>query len=126
MNAAACLLCWNQKLYHFKLHTRRAPCIQRPLLFSCTHAQPTLVLLLSPYVNTHSFEAFVDAVRDIKAGKATPEDFDGALATIGTTFLTTAILEAGRRSLDDNSRPYDILYEGADKELPSGLKAAVF
>jgi hypothetical protein len=74
----------------------------------------------------HSFEAFVDAVRDIKAGNASPEDFDGALATIGTTFLTTAILEAGRRSLDDNSRPYDILYEGADKELPSGLKAAVF
>jgi hypothetical protein len=74
----------------------------------------------------HSFEAFVDAVRDIKAGKARPEDYDGALATIGTTFLTTAILEAGRRSLDDSSRPYDILYEGADKELPSGLKAAVF
>lgn len=57
-----------------------------------------------------SFEAFIDAVNDIKAGRATPADFDGSLATIGTTAMTTAMLEAGRLSLDANGRPFDILY----------------
>ncbi|KAG5178493.1 hypothetical protein JKP88DRAFT_183252 [Tribonema minus] len=71
-----------------------------------------------------SFEAFVDAVRDINACKKVPEDFDHTLATIGTTFLTTAILEAGRLSLDNDSRPYNVLYEGADKEIPTRLRPA--
>ena len=73
-----------------------------------------------------SFEAFIDAVREINANPSKePEHFDLTLATVGTTFLTTAILEAGRLSLDNNSRPYDILYElKDDPHIPSGLKAS--
>eukprot|EP00904_Undaria_pinnatifida_P003744 jgi/Undpi1/13370/HiC_scaffold_8.g03029.m1 len=73
-----------------------------------------------------SFEAFIDAVRQIEAGSATAETFDSSLATIGTTYLTTAILEAGRRSLDAKGRPFDITYEGEDKHIPTDIKPAVF
>ncbi|HIG52716.1 MAG TPA: Gfo/Idh/MocA family oxidoreductase [Candidatus Handelsmanbacteria bacterium] len=58
-----------------------------------------------------SFEAFVDAVHAIHAGSATPDDFDGRLATIGTTQTMTAILEAGRRSLDSAGRPQRIAFD---------------
>lgn len=71
-----------------------------------------------------SVEAFVEAVADIRAGRATPESFDGKIPTLATTFLTTAILEAGRRSLDAGGLPVRILYDGADPELPSGLEVA--
>jgi D-galacturonate reductase len=72
-----------------------------------------------------SFEAFIDAVAQINAGQAQPSDFDHALATIGTTVLTTAVLEAGRRSLDLGGRPIDILYQdAADPHLPSDLQPA--
>jgi len=47
-----------------------------------------------------SFEAFVAAVQQINAGTAKPRDFDASLATVHTTQQGTAILEAGRRSLD--------------------------
>lgn len=56
-----------------------------------------------------SFEAFVDAVAAINAGTAEPRHFDYSLASIATTYRTTAILEAGRLSLDHNSA-VDILY----------------
>ena len=58
-----------------------------------------------------SFEIFVDAALAINGGKATVSDFDEEqLATIGTTYRTTAVLEAGRRSLDSKV-PIMILYE---------------
>ena len=47
-----------------------------------------------------SFETFVDAARAVNAGSATPGDFDSTLPTIASTVGATAILEAGRRSLD--------------------------
>jgi D-galacturonate reductase len=47
-----------------------------------------------------SIEAFIDAVRQINAGVASARDFDSRLATVHTTQQGTAILEAGRRSLD--------------------------
>lgn len=50
-----------------------------------------------------SIETFVDACRMINAGKAKPEDFDKRLPTAASTLMSTAILEAGRRSLDNNS-----------------------
>jgi D-galacturonate reductase len=60
-----------------------------------------------------SFENFIDACRAINSGKAVADDYnDGSLATVHTTLQGTAILEAGRRSLDDDSRPMDIVYEG--------------
>ncbi len=58
-----------------------------------------------------SFDAFVDAIRSIQSGDATPADYEGRLATIGTTQIMTAILEAGRRSLDNGGKAYNIRYD---------------
>jgi D-galacturonate reductase len=63
-----------------------------------------------------SIEAFVDAVEAIKSGKAQVRAFDEALASIHTTLRTTAILEAGRRSLDEG-RAVDILYDDSDNKV---------
>ena len=57
-----------------------------------------------------SIEAFVDAVAQVRAGEAVPEDFRGGLATVDDTVLVTAILEAGRRSLDSGGLPHQIEY----------------
>ena len=49
-----------------------------------------------------SFEKFVDAVTALKDGKATLDSLDQrGLPTLKNTIATTAILEAGRRSLDE-------------------------
>ena len=71
-----------------------------------------------------SFEVFIDAVRSVNAGEQKPEYYDGKLPTIASTLGATAILEAGRRSLDRNGQPYDILYENEDdiNAEPVGLK----
>ena len=59
-----------------------------------------------------SIEKFVDAARSVNAGTARPEDFDKqGLPTITNTVLTTAILNAGRISLDEK-RPVGIKREG--------------
>ena len=65
-----------------------------------------------------SFELFVRAASQVNQGFAVPEDFEGfgplnveGLAGIGGTLQVTAILEAGRRSLDRGSVPVAILYE---------------
>merc|ERR1712038_618068 len=47
-----------------------------------------------------SFEGFVDAVNEVNSGKKKASDFDGELPTISTIVGPTAILEAGRKSLD--------------------------
>lgn len=58
-----------------------------------------------------SFEKFVDAVTALKEGKVTLDDLDKrGLPTLKNTIATGAILEAGRRSLDEN-RPVDIVEE---------------
>jgi D-galacturonate reductase len=57
-----------------------------------------------------SIEAFVDAVAQVRDGAATPADFRGGLATVEDTVLVTAILEAGRRSLDSAGMPHQIEY----------------
>lgn len=50
-----------------------------------------------------SFEKFVDGVRGLKAGKVTLEELDKrGLPTLRNCLGTTAILEAGRRSLDES------------------------
>ena len=48
-----------------------------------------------------SVSAFVDAANAIRAGQAKPSDFHDKLATAQQTLLVSAILEAGRRSLDE-------------------------
>lgn len=57
-----------------------------------------------------SFEAFVDAVQEVNSGLKTVSEFDHSMASLATTFRTTAILEAGRRSLDEK-RTIEIVYE---------------
>ena len=51
-----------------------------------------------------SVAAFLEAAASIKAGQSSPEDWQSSLATIEKTRVTTAILEAGRRSLDEGQR----------------------
>lgn len=74
-----------------------------------------------------SFENFVDACRAINAGIRKPSDFDdGSIATVHTTLQGTAILEAGRRSLDADSQPMDILYENQSSGEPYDIQPHVF
>ncbi|KAF7319951.1 Scyllo-inositol 2-dehydrogenase [Mycena kentingensis (nom. inval.)] len=59
-----------------------------------------------------SIEKFIDAARAVNAKSATPDDFDQrGLPTIKNTVLTTAILNAGRISLDEK-RPVGIKKDG--------------
>lgn len=73
-----------------------------------------------------SFEAFVDAAAACNAGRAVPEDYDGVLPTVATTAGATAILEAGRRSLDASGRTMELVYADAAAETPVGIRALDF
>lgn len=77
-------------------------------------------------VGAHSFEAFIDAVRQIESGAAKPADFDTDLASIHTTKMTTAILEAGRRSADAGGRPVAIQYESDTSLEPVDMKLVAY
>jgi D-galacturonate reductase len=69
-----------------------------------------------------SFEYFVDACRHINAQLNVPSDYDnGTLATVHTTMQGTAILEAGRRSLDQDQRPIDIVYDSEESLVPIAI-----
>ena len=67
-----------------------------------------------------SFEAFLRAVDEIRQRRAGPDDFNGKLATASDTLLCTAILEAGRRSLDAGGKAVSIDYD--DNGVVSGLR----
>lgn len=54
-----------------------------------------------------SIEAFVDAVAKVNTGKCKPADLSSHLALAGDTLFVTAILEAGRLSLDSR-KPINI------------------
>ena len=69
-----------------------------------------------------SFDAFVNAVLAVRGGESRPADFADRLATIDATQTMTAILEAGRRSLDEGGRPHEIDYDEAGD--PLAVKAA--
>lgn len=58
-----------------------------------------------------SIEAFVDAAIAIRNGQAVASDFDSQLATIHDTTKVTAILDAGRRSLDTGGQRLTISYD---------------
>jgi len=75
-----------------------------------------------------SFEAFVDAATEINSGAKSVADFDAenTLATIANTMGGTAILEAGRLSLDAGGQPMDILYADDKTVHPTAIKAHVF
>jgi len=72
-----------------------------------------------------SFERFADAVNKINAGNAVPADFERSdLATAGSILFNTAILEAGRKSLDHGGRRINIVYHSNGRistELNSSL-----
>jgi D-galacturonate reductase len=62
-----------------------------------------------------SFEKFIDGIQAYKEGRATLEELDArGLPTLRNTIATTAILEAGRRSLDEG-REIEIVEEGGWK-----------
>jgi D-galacturonate reductase len=59
-----------------------------------------------------SIEKFIDAALSVNIGESKPTDFDKhGLPTIANTVLTTAILNAGRISLDEK-RPVGIKKNG--------------
>ncbi len=58
-----------------------------------------------------SIEAFISAAGSIRGGGATVENFTGRLATIQETTPVTAVLEAGRRSLDSGGSVVLIEYD---------------
>lgn len=60
-----------------------------------------------------SIEKFVDAAREVNAKISSVQDYDRyGLPTIANTVLTTAILNAGRISLDEK-RPVEIQRDGS-------------
>ena len=73
-----------------------------------------------------SIEAFIDAAADMRAGVPLADAAAGlADATAGQALKVTAVLEAGRRSLDAGGRAVRILYEGEDALPPPGAPANV-
>eukprot|EP00594_Rhizosolenia_setigera_P003428 CAMPEP_0178943620 /NCGR_PEP_ID=MMETSP0789-20121207/2686_1 /TAXON_ID=3005 /ORGANISM="Rhizosolenia setigera, Strain CCMP 1694" /LENGTH=426 /DNA_ID=CAMNT_0020623231 /DNA_START=118 /DNA_END=1398 /DNA_ORIENTATION=- len=74
-----------------------------------------------------SFELFMDACAEVNADGVSPNKWDdGSLATVHTTMQGTAILEAGRMSLDQDGMPMDIIYEDTKSQDPIGIKAHTF
>jgi len=65
-----------------------------------------------------SIEAFVDACNKIRSGNCIAEDFHEELATLRMTLTCTAILEAGRKSLDNKGKAFLIKYEENNKTQP--------
>ncbi|SPO19821.1 probable NAD binding Rossmann fold oxidoreductase [Ustilago trichophora] len=63
-----------------------------------------------------SLENFVTACTRINKGERKAQDFDVVLPTIKDTVLTTAILEAGRRSLDDK-KTVEIVFRDGEFDL---------
>jgi len=68
-----------------------------------------------------SLESFVNAVNIVNSGAATPQDFDKELPTLATTFTSTAILDAGRVSLDHHGKAVLIQYSDKDRFYPISL-----
>lgn len=59
-----------------------------------------------------SFEKFIDAVTAVNEGRVTLDQLDARpLPTLKNTIATTAILHAGRMSLDEK-RPVEIVSDG--------------
>jgi len=66
-----------------------------------------------------SFSNFIAACASVNDGTKKESDFDdGSLASVHTTLQGTSILEAGRRSLDNDGRPFDIVYDGDGDHAP--------
>lgn len=74
-----------------------------------------------------SFENFMDACAACNNQTAKPSDFDdGSIATVHTTLQGTAILEAGRKSLDMDGQPMDIIYSDPTSFEPTSIEPHIF
>ena len=73
-----------------------------------------------------SFEAFVDAATAVNSGELTLDRCDRDLPTMASTAGATAILEAGRRSLDANGAPFDLVYADDASCTPIAMKPSQF
>jgi len=73
-----------------------------------------------------SFESFVQAAAACNAGERAPADFDGMLPTLATTAGATAILEAGRMSLDSGGQPFNLIFHDDWSSTPSSIGPAQF
>ena len=71
-----------------------------------------------------TFESTIDAVTRCNAGDKKVGDYDGVLPTMATTSCATAILEAGRRSLDAGGKAMELVYPSDKSCTPTGLKLA--
>jgi len=72
-----------------------------------------------------SIECFLDAAEAVNRGELTIGDVSkqGVLATIDTTERVTAMLEAGRMSLDNGGRAVELVYpDAAFTSAPAGLR----
>ena len=58
-----------------------------------------------------SFERFVRAAGQVNQGTASPSDFDDELPTGRVTEAVTAILEAGRLSIDSEGCKVHLVYD---------------
>ncbi|MDP2750357.1 MAG: Gfo/Idh/MocA family oxidoreductase [Nanoarchaeota archaeon] len=68
-----------------------------------------------------SIAKFIEAVTKINNKEKTPAYFDKMLPTIARTPQLTAVLQAGRMSLD-NRAPVEIRYDSTDMALPIGFR----
>ena len=73
-----------------------------------------------------SFEAFVDAATAVNNGALALDACDRDLPTMASTAGATAILEAGRRSLDSNGAPIDLVYADDASCTPIAMKPSAF
>lgn len=71
-----------------------------------------------------SIEAFVNAVGSVSKGESV-ESVSQGLASANATLFITAILEAGRRSLDAGGKTVKILYANPTAPLPEGSSVDV-
>ena len=60
-----------------------------------------------------SIADFIAAATNVRLGKSKTADWLGKLATVQETLPVTAILEAGRRSLDEGGRRIQMIYDAA-------------
>jgi len=68
-----------------------------------------------------SFESFIAAASECAHGKAQASEFNQTLPTLETTVCATAILEAGRRSLDHGGQPMRLVYGDENSCIPLGI-----
>jgi D-galacturonate reductase len=98
-----------------------------PLFMKYTPSSTDQTFVGQNCYGVQSFENFIDACRMINANQKQPLDYNsGALATVHTTIQGTAILEAGRRSLDNDNQPMDILYESEESLEPISISPHQF